>query len=397
MSEYSLRKHKVISLNESDIFYKKYHFSLKIEKIDIEGKLKKVFCIDKINDDHKYEYELRSTKIVYTSATINNNEIRYNYNTIRNHIQNGDILYLFQHSLFGEPYYAEHFNTFKDFYTIILGYDIVNFTFVPLNVYIQLIQADYKEKITRNPVSQYKEVRQQWDITRPCLHCDYTFLISQGPAFRSKCCCDGRIIKQKLPQELLYLLHNELFQSNCYIYNNVLSFGSLGVDKEYDSAYIRTQGGSVTLQGRTYLLHRRENNTKALVFYTNGLKNNDEEDRIYSDMEKVVGPYNMNNDNTDECSPHIRIVDTLRREQFLVNNLAHEYTTIIENMQHMTYEQLRVVVNESLSVYDVSHYRSTDRGDPCMHVILKDSKGSHSLVHASNPYYEAVRNYIIIL
>ena len=390
MSEYSLRKHKVISLNDKDIFYEKYHFSLKIEKVDIEGKPKKVFCIDRINEDHKYEYELRSTKIVYSSATINNNEIRYNYNIVRNHIQSGDILYLFEYNLFGQVYYAEHFNTFDDFYTMILGYDKVNFTFVPLNVYIQLIQGDFKEKVTRNPSPQYKQVRQEWDFSRPCLHCEYTFLVSQGPVFRRKCCCDGKVIKQKLPQELLYLMHNELFKRNCYVYNNLLSFGSLGVDKLYDSAYIKTQGGSVTLQGRTYLLHRRDNNTKALVFYTNGLKNNDEEDRIYSDIEKVVGPYNMNGNKTDDCSPHVRIVDMLRREQFLVNNLAHEYTSIIENMQHMTYEQLRVEVNESLSVFDVSHYRSSDRGDPCMHVILKDSKGSHSLVHASNPYYEAV-------
>jgi hypothetical protein len=40
---------------------------------------------------------------------------------------------------------------------------------------------------------------------------------------------------------------------------------------------------SVTLQGRTYLLHRRENNTKALVFFTNGLKLDNEEDRIFND------------------------------------------------------------------------------------------------------------------
>jgi len=35
-----------------------------------------------------------------------------------------------------------------------------------------------------------------------------------------------------------------------FTYNNLIAFGILWVHKNYDSNYVKTQGGTVTLQGR---------------------------------------------------------------------------------------------------------------------------------------------------
>jgi len=393
MSIYSLRKRSKIPITNIDIFYAKYHFYLTVEKIDVDGETRKCFRISNVNNEYMSLYTLKGLKSVYSSANINNNEIRYNYNILRECIQPGDVLYSFQESIFSDAFYAEHFGSSGEFFNKVLDFEKVDFIFVPLNVYKVLVQVDYKERSQRTRPSEFKKVQQEWDIAKPCLDCKYVFLVSQSTAFRSKCCANGKFIKKSLPQNLFYyciLEENRFFQKNCFIYNNMLALGSLGVDKGYNSSHIMTQGGSVCLQGRTYLMHRRENNTKALVYYTNGYKHNEEEDRIFEDLKRVVGRYNMNGDNNDDISPHVRILNTLRHEQFNVNDLVHEFTSIIDNMQHMTYEELKTEVKESLSVYDVSHYRASERCDPCMHVILKDGKNSHSVVHAKNPYYEAV-------
>ena len=203
------------------------------------------------------------------------------------------------------------------------------------------------------PCSEFKTVRQEWDWTNPCAHCDFVFLKSHTGSFRKKCCSGGRFIKKELPENLLYycrLEDNDNFIKNCYIYNNLLSFGSLGLDKQYNSSYIKTQGGCVTLQGRTYLHHRRENHTKALVFFTNGHKLDEEQDRIFHDLEKVVGPYNMNGDNSNDWSSHFRVINSLRNEQYIVNQLAIEFNTILESMQTMRYEELKVQLTTNFNI-----------------------------------------------
>jgi len=157
----------------------------------------------------------------------------------------------------------------------------------------------------------------------------------------------------------------------------LLAFASLGVDKSYDSNYVKTQGGSVTLQGRTYLLHRRDNATKALVFFINGLNNDDESDRIFSDLVNVVREYNMNDNRSPNCEVHIRIINLLREEQYYVNQLVSQYKTIIDNMKEMDYLQLKVKLSKiPVSVFDVSHYRTGETGDPAMHIWLKDNVNS---------------------
>jgi hypothetical protein len=404
MSLYSLRPTKLVTHTNIDAFYHKYHFKLKKVLIYINGVSKICICVDSIKEEFKFNYELRSSKVLLSSEELNNMAIFKDFSIKRNHIEVDDVLYSFHFNEndtydFNEnddkPYYAQHFFTTGELLDVVLDrHEVAKFTFVPMGLYKVLIQSDFKENLNRvASIPLFKSVRQEWDYERPCLHCEYIFLKSQTGVFRSKCCADGKFLRKPLPQELLYYCrfdNNDTFLRNAFIYNNLLSFGSLGVDKQYDSKYPKTQGGSVTLQGRTYLLHRRENDTKALVFYTHGLQYGSEQDRIMDDVQKVVGPYNMNGNKTDDCSVHIRYLNKLRHEQYYENNLAKQYASIVESMQHMTYEELKIdLTSTPISIYDISHYRSTERGDPCMHVILKHSKKS-ATVSAVDPYYETV-------
>jgi hypothetical protein len=43
---------------------------------------------------------------------------------------------------------------------------------------------------------------------------------------------------------------------------------------------------------------------------------------------------NMNRDKSNNCDIHIRIINTLRNEQYFVKEMAVQYTSIVENMQH---------------------------------------------------------------
>jgi hypothetical protein len=45
-------------------------------------------------------------------------------------------------------------------------------------------------------------------------------------------------------------------------------------------------------------------------------------------------------------------------------------------------------------VFDVSHYRTGETGDPAMHIWLKDNVNS-KVIKATNPYYETVIIHII--
>ena len=103
---------------------------------DVEGKTKKAFSIDTIAEEHKSLYSLKSTKMVYTSAATNNSEIRH-YNVVKNYMQTNDLLYSLDYSLLSNPYYAEYFSTFDEYFSIHL-YEKVSITFVPLIVYTQL-------------------------------------------------------------------------------------------------------------------------------------------------------------------------------------------------------------------------------------------------------------------
>jgi hypothetical protein len=42
----------------------------------------------------------------------------------------------------------------------------------------------------------------------------------------------------------------------------------------------------------------------------------------------------MNRDKSNNCDVHIRIINTLRNEQYFVKEMAVQYTSIVENMQH---------------------------------------------------------------
>jgi len=392
-------RHNRTSFNENEIFYNKFHFTLKKVTAQVPSRRApiKFFVIDKVNENFKHEYQLRTVKYIFTSEELNNNEIFCNYNVQRYNIETNDVLYAFKINPMDEQFYAQWCKSVDEINCIVLNeqFKEFKFTFVSFTTYQMLIQQDYIERWDNRTINRcpFKTVRQEWDIENPCENCKFVFLKSQNAAFRKKCCANGLFMKIELPKNLSYFcnIDNELFIKNGYIYNNLLAFGSLGVDKTYDSNYIRTQGGSVTLQGRTYLLHRRENSTKALVFFTNGFKKDDESDRIFTDVQNVVKQYNMNGDQSQNCENHIYILNTLRNEQYFVNQLVRQYNTIMENMKEMEFGQLKFELsNTAISVYDVSHYRTGENGDPAMHVWLKDSVNSH-VIKATNSLYETVK------
>ena len=87
--------------------------------------------------------------------------------------------------------------------------------------------------------------------------------------------------------------------------------------------------------------------------------------------------YFLNGDQSEYCDKHIRILNTLRNEQYYENNLAVQYYNIIDNMEHMEYKELKFQIAKiPVNPYDVSHYRTGDRENPSMHVYLKDTKNS---------------------
>jgi hypothetical protein len=65
----------------------------------------------------------------------------------------------------------------------------------------------------------------------------------------------------------------------------------------------------------------------------------------------------------------------------------------------MNYKKRMVKVNESLSIFNVSHYRSSDRGDPCMHIILKDDGMlpiyAVSMLHTDKDQKSSVKRLIL--
>jgi hypothetical protein len=396
-SRYNLREqNKVVPSSEKQIFCNTYYFTIKHDKLNVNRKTFNCFIVDFVNDTYKYRYKLRTINVVFSKTEANVNEIINNNIVSRECIEINDVLYCIKIKNRGNitTYYAQNIPSENEFYNIFYSnFESIEFIFVSSITYNLLIQSDYKESVIRNHHSIFKDVRQQWDWTNPCCYCNFVYLESQKGAFRSKCCANGLFKRFTLPENLLRYCqfeNNDLFIKNCYIYNNLLSYGSLGVDKTYDSNYINTQGGSVVLQGRTFLLHRRENGTKALVYYTNGYKNDNEDDRIFSDIQKVVTTYNMNGNSSSDISDHFRVINCLRHEQYEINRLVHQYCSIIDSIRNRSFDEVKVELHQTpMSVYDISHYRTNDNVDPCFHVILKNSN-NNSIVHASNGFYETV-------
>jgi hypothetical protein len=52
--------------------------------------------VDRVNEEFKHEYELRTVKYIFTSEELNNDEIFCNYNVERYYIETNDVLYAFK-------------------------------------------------------------------------------------------------------------------------------------------------------------------------------------------------------------------------------------------------------------------------------------------------------------
>ena len=103
----------------------------------------------------------------------------------------------------------------------------------------------------------------------------------------------------------------------------------------------------------------------------------------------------MNDNRSPNCEVHTRIINLLREEQYYVNQLVSQFKTIMDNMEEMDYLQLKFKLSKnSGSVFDVSHYRTGETGDPAMHIWLKDNVNS-KIIKATNPFYETVIIHII--
>jgi hypothetical protein len=269
------RNNNVFSVKEN--FYSKYHFNI-IKQTKKIGKFN-YYTVSKINDIYKNSYNVVKTKCIYSDIEFNEKEIINNELIERDYIQLDDILFGVKviSKKKNDYYYCKDFNNVDDIINLITDIDNSNnikLIFVSLSFY-KLLYDDYKEynkekNITNNG---FKKVKQEWDYENHCVYCDYTFLKSHTASFRNKCCQNGKFIKLPLPPILSNYCRvndNKLWLNNVYIYNNLLAFGMLGLDKQYDSHYVNTQGHAIVLQGRTYLTHRRDNSTVALVFFTKG-------------------------------------------------------------------------------------------------------------------------------
>jgi hypothetical protein len=77
-------------------FYEKFHFYLKIEKVDVGKKtLLKCCCIETVNEEFKYMYKLRTTTCIRSSAELSSDDIIYSNVICREYVQPNDILYAF--------------------------------------------------------------------------------------------------------------------------------------------------------------------------------------------------------------------------------------------------------------------------------------------------------------
>jgi hypothetical protein len=203
------------------------------------------------------------------------------------------------------------------------------------------------------------------------------------------CCCEGHFIKKELPPVLrnyCKVEDNKYFNNLSYIYNNLLAFGRLGVDKKYESRYVPTQGGDICLQGRTFLTDRRSLDTKPLVFFFNGV-NYSENDRIFQDLQTALS---TGVEHVENLSRHVSTLNSIREEQFYVNQLATQYIQIYECMSLFEHKELMLRLPKTpVSLYDVSSYRVKDCVNPAYHIFLKFQNQSKT-VPTSSPLYETV-------
>lgn len=276
MKQYSLRHHRHIAVSEISQLNQTFHFQLKPSSIQVGKNKVQCLYVDKVNSNEKGRYQLKSINGIHSYQESNCHRILYDSIVTRECIEVGDVLYAFVSNDNGVFTFGEFIQDMDDLYSCTMNNLNLSFVFVSFTLYQLLVQKeDYKETVEKVKPSKYRVVRQEWDYENRCLHCNFMYLKSQKEKFRSKCCANGRFMKQELPQDLQFYCrfeNNEILLRNFLIYNNLLAFGSLGVDKQYDSIY--TQGGSVTLQGRTYLQHKRPGND------TNGQKNDDDDRRF---------------------------------------------------------------------------------------------------------------------
>lgn len=388
----NLRKRKPLSFNIEENFYLKYGFSLKKDNfINLHNnKTYKIYRIDRLCDTKKFQYKVVNIDFLNDDVKTNEFNLMHNFIIIKENIDVNDILYCIKYN--DIVYYCQYCTNANEIYEILSeNSNTCQLFFVPNFLYnILILNEDIQnlsnKKHVKN-VSIFKSVTQTWDYENSCFYCNFVFLKSHNKTFRSKCCLNGKFIKHKLTNNLFEycnLTKNELFLKYQYIYNNLLAFGRLGCDKAYDSHYVKTQGGSKTLQGRTYLTYSRPNESQPLVFFFNGVNFSDD-DTIFNDLQKVLAndkiEHNLHN--------HLNILNDIREEMFYCNQLAYEYVSIYESMQNSTYDDIILhIPNEKVSIYDISHFRLRESVDPAYHIHFKNN--TSKVIKSKDPYYETV-------
>ena len=163
-------RHIRISFNENEIFFRKYKFTLKKVNVSVASRKTPLRCfmVDRVNEEFKHEYELRTVKYIFTSEELNNDEIFCNYNVERYYIETNDVLYAFKINTKDDQYYAQNFKSVDEINCITLNeqFKEYKFTFVPFTLYQMLIQEDYVERWDNRVInrSSFKTARQEWDI-----------------------------------------------------------------------------------------------------------------------------------------------------------------------------------------------------------------------------------------
>jgi hypothetical protein len=351
----------------------------------------KIYEVDEIPNNIKLPYKLHTIQSLSPDCNTNENEILINPLVVREYISKGDILYCIKSQ--PDNFYMQYCKHISEIYTISLeNKDPLNFIFIPFTLY-QILVLD--KDIEKNQVKPYntnrgnlRDVKQRWDYENQCQFCGFIFLESHSANFRKSCCCEGLFTKRELPPVLRNYCKaedNKYFNDFSYIYNNLLAFGRLGVDKKFDSRYTPTQGGSVCLQGRTFLTDRRSADRQALVFFFNGVKYS-ENDRIFQDLQHVLSTGEGNAD----LDHHVHTLNSIREEQFYVNQIASQYTQIYECMSMYEHTELMLRLPKTpVCLYDISSYRLKDNVNPAYHIMLKFQNQSHT-IPTTSPLYETV-------
>jgi hypothetical protein len=228
-----------------------------------------------------------------------------------------------------------------------------------------------------------------WDYDNCCKYCNKVWLDSQTKDMRKKCCSEGSNLKNpnlRLPPTLtkycMFSEKNKLFLKNCHLYNFILAFGSIGCDSTYNSEFVNTKGGCVTVRGRTFCTYRYPNGRNTLLYFVCG---NDEGEEIINSLHSRGISGNMER--------HLEIIGELFAEQCAVNQLAVDIQTVFERLSDSPDEFAVgfVTFADVSSVYDVSIYKNNDDKEPTVHFKLKGNYGMKSnQIKSNHPLAEAM-------